>query len=302
MTMTSVLGHLISHDFTTEYNDWKSVPPESLFEAPIQKYVTPDMSSIKANLETEARKSGMLIIWTDCDREGENIGAEIVEICCKANPKLDVYRARFSAVNNQEIYRAIRTLDRLDYRKSEAVEARLELDLRIGASFTRLQTLHIQQLFPSFRGKVISYGPCQFPTLGFVVDQYLRMKNFVPEPFWNIECVLKKEEKTVNLSWKNGHLFDQLACLILYVRMTGEHDGVITAASTSPTSKWRPLPLRTVELQKFGASYLKIPSYKIMSVSYRLIGRLPRLCTTKDTSAIQEPKLTCLKTLLISKN
>ena len=29
-------------------------------------------------------------------------------------------------------------------------------------------------------------GPCQFPTLGFIVDRYLKHKNFVPEPFWKI--------------------------------------------------------------------------------------------------------------------
>ena len=214
----------------------------------------------------EARKCQMLIIWTDCDREGENIGAEIVEICSKVNQRMDIYRARFSAVNNQEIYGALGYLDRLDYKKSEAVEARLELDLRIGASFTRLQTLHIQQRFPQFKGKVISYGPCQFPTLGFVVDQYLRMKNFISEPFWSMDCVLEKEKKQVNLSWSNGPVYDQLSCLLLYVGCTQQMDGVITSVIASPTSKWQPLPLRTVELQKFGASYLKIPSYKIMSV------------------------------------
>ena len=46
MTMTSVLGHLISHDFPTEYNDWKSVPPENLFNAPINKFVTPVWSVV----------------------------------------------------------------------------------------------------------------------------------------------------------------------------------------------------------------------------------------------------------------
>jgi len=38
------------------------------------------------------------MIWTDCDREGENIGAEIVKICRQAKPNIVVKRARFSAI------------------------------------------------------------------------------------------------------------------------------------------------------------------------------------------------------------
>jgi DNA topoisomerase-3 len=38
------------------------------------------------------------MIWTDCDREGENIGAEIAKVCRKANPNIVVKRARFSAI------------------------------------------------------------------------------------------------------------------------------------------------------------------------------------------------------------
>jgi len=30
-------------------------------------------------------------------------------------------------------------------------------------------------------------GPCQFPTLGFVVRRYLEVERFIPEPFWKIE-------------------------------------------------------------------------------------------------------------------
>lgn len=47
---------------------------------------------------TEARQATHLMIWTDCDREGEAIGHEIVQVCRKANPRLIVKRARFSAI------------------------------------------------------------------------------------------------------------------------------------------------------------------------------------------------------------
>ena len=38
------------------------------------------------------------MIWTDCDREGENIGAEIANVCRGAKRDIIVRRARFSAI------------------------------------------------------------------------------------------------------------------------------------------------------------------------------------------------------------
>jgi hypothetical protein len=35
-----------------------------------------------------------------------------------------------------------------------------------GAAFTRFQTLRIRKAFPNLADKLISYGSCQFPTLG----------------------------------------------------------------------------------------------------------------------------------------
>jgi DNA topoisomerase-3 len=40
----------------------------------------------------------------------------------------------------------------------DAVEARRELDLRIGAAFTRLQTLRLRQRIRDLDNRVISYG------------------------------------------------------------------------------------------------------------------------------------------------
>ena len=46
----------------------------------------------------------------------------------------------------------------LDDRQVHAVAARIELDLRLGASFTRFQTLSLQTLGGDLAERVISYG------------------------------------------------------------------------------------------------------------------------------------------------
>ena len=61
---------------------------------------------------------------------------------------------------------------------------RQEIDLRIGASFTRFQTLLLRDTIN--RQGVVSYGPCQFPTLGFIVERHQQIEKFIPEKFWQI--------------------------------------------------------------------------------------------------------------------
>jgi DNA topoisomerase-3 len=53
---------------------------------------------IASNIEAQARFASILFIWTDCDREGEHIGAEIRGIALKSNPNIQVWRARFSNI------------------------------------------------------------------------------------------------------------------------------------------------------------------------------------------------------------
>lgn len=78
---------------------------------------------------------------------------------------------------------------------ADAVKARQEIDLRIGASFTQLQTLSFKDvLFGNNTGKVLSYGPCQFPTLGFVVDRANKIKQFKSEDSWKVEMLIKLPE------------------------------------------------------------------------------------------------------------
>jgi DNA topoisomerase-3 len=78
MSMTSVSGHLLNFDFEEKYRKWWSCAPIQLFDLPVVKTCKSDsMMNIKKTLEKEAKRATWLIIWTDCDREGENIGFEV---------------------------------------------------------------------------------------------------------------------------------------------------------------------------------------------------------------------------------
>jgi DNA topoisomerase-3 len=182
-----------------------------------------------------------------------------------------VKRAKFSVVQHREIRQAWSNLTALDMRSAEAVDARSELDLRIGAVFTRFQTVNIKSRFEELLDKkVLSYGPCQFPTLGFIVDRYLRAKNFKEEPFWKIEVTLEKEGVNSNFTWNRGHLFDQGAVQAIFESLKEDPRAKITKVTSKPTSKWAPLPLTTVELQKLGSRFLKMSSDRIMAVAENL--------------------------------
>ncbi|KAK9765124.1 DNA topoisomerase, variant 3 [Basidiobolus ranarum] len=173
----------------------------------------------------------------------------------------------------REIHLACQNPMNLDIRQVDAVDARTELDLRIGAAFTRFQTLKLTPKFHELDQKLISYGPCQFPTLGFIVDQFLRVENFVPEDFWKIEVSVNRDDGVAKFNWKRSCLYDQLICLVLYERCVENSIATVTSVKSKPTSKWKPLPLTTVELQKSGTRFLKISSDRIMTVAESLYNR-----------------------------
>jgi DNA topoisomerase-3 len=133
-----------------------------------------------------------------------------------------------------------------------------------------MQTMALQNMIPTQgeeRGKLISYGSCQFPTLGFVVDRYLRVRNFVPEPFWYIKIAHSKTNIDVKFNWRRGHLFDRMAVIIIFERCLLSKAAKVVKMAKKPTKKWKPLPLTTVELQKNGSRFLRMTSQEVMKVA-----------------------------------
>ena len=92
-------------------------------------------------------------------------------------------------------------------------------------------------------------GPCQFPTLGFVVARYNKVKNFKPEPFWFIYLSLTRpssdDDEPVDtvFTWRRGHLFNLQAAWGLYEAALEHATARVTKVTSKETKKWRAPPL-----------------------------------------------------------
>jgi DNA topoisomerase III len=69
-----------------------------------------------------------IVLWLDCDKEGENICFEVLDICRRNIPsskKQRVYRAKFSSIAKKDIQAAFEALKHgPNYNESVSVDAR----------------------------------------------------------------------------------------------------------------------------------------------------------------------------------
>jgi DNA topoisomerase-1 len=238
-TVVSLRGHILELDYPAEYNDWGGVPPvDMVYAEPIKKV---KVKSILNKIGDLVKTSDEIIIATDFDREGELIGMETVTA---VNADLSkVKRARFSALTKGEVERAFSELTEPDRRLADAAEARQIIDLSWGAVLTRLVSLSSGQVGKNF----MSVGRVQSPTLKVLVDRHEEIENFVPVPFWSVECkfgmLAFKGEHEKNPFWKKEDA-DNVMSII-----SDAKTGKIVKYEVSTKEEYRPAPFDTTMMQ-----------------------------------------------------
>ena len=135
------------------------------------------LKAIRAALKTADR------VWlaTDCDREGQLIGQEILEHC---RYRGDVMRVMFTAQDAETIRGAFRRArpNGEHIRLYEAAVARRQADQIYNLSLTRTATVTLGR---DSRG-VIGIGRVKTPTLAIACRRELEIREFVPKAYFEV--------------------------------------------------------------------------------------------------------------------
>ncbi|KAK6626129.1 DNA topoisomerase 3-beta-1 [Polyplax serrata] len=274
--MTSVCGHIMTLEFSGKYNSWDKVDPVELLSCPTEKKEATPKLRMPYFLSQEARGCDYLILWLDCDKEGENICFEVihaVQHSLKADIRRGdvVYRARFSAITEKDIKAAFANLVMPNENEARSVDARQELDLRIGCAFTRFQTKFFHGKYGDLDAALISYGPCQTPTLGFCVQRHDEIQTFKPEPYWVLQMSIKTEQgEEATLEWERVRCFEKEAAIMFLTQVREFKETKVASVVSKQMSNAKPLALNTVELMRVASSGLGMGPHHAMQIAERL--------------------------------
>ena len=287
VTATSVIGHLLSTDFDEDDASVTGHDPATLYGSRTRKIAESSTKKyqLDEHLVRAAREADYLFLWLDCDREGENICFEVLTILRANGLFLDearVHRAKFSAVAEADVKRAFARPGRLNDHESQAVDARQELDLKIGCSFTRFLTRKfLDGARATFRDPalhVLSYGPCQTPTLYLCVARDSEIRAFVARPFWTLHARAVfdvpgggKRRVEVDLEWSRKRTFveaEATAALEVCRRAGGR--GRVSDVKVGNRTKKPPLGLNTVAMLRGASMGLGLSPQRCMEVAEKL--------------------------------
>jgi DNA topoisomerase I len=232
-------GHIVELDYPRELSEWSFETLPKLLETTPEKRVTEQ--GIVGTLQSMVRGFDRVIIATDFDREGELIGQECLELLLKVHPKIEVLRARYSALTREEIEQSFTHPAKVDYALAAAAEARQEIDLVWGALLTRYLSLTAGQRGRGF----LSVGRVQTPTLALLVERDQAIKEFVPTPFWEITAEAEKADETFRLKHAHGIWEQKAEADAVYQKLSGAKDGTVREFKEEETRRRPPVPFST---------------------------------------------------------
>lgn len=169
--------------------------PESEFGIDIENNFEPTYTILKDKkkvcdiLKSAAKKSDVIYLCPDPDREGEAIAWHIQEILKEALKKgAQLKRVTFNAITKEAVLKGLDHPRDIDHSLVDAQQARRLLDRIVGYKISPILNKRIQR----GRGEGVSAGRVQSVALKLVVDREKEIEAFVPIEYWKLAALLQK--------------------------------------------------------------------------------------------------------------
>lgn len=175
--------------------------PKSKLGVDIEEDFEPQYINIRGKgdvikeLKKESKNASQIFLATDPDREGEAISWHLA--CILGIPPEEVQRIEFNEITKDKIKDAISKPRGIDQGLVDAQQARRVLDRLVGYQISPLLWKKVQ--------KGLSAGRVQSVALKILCDREEEIKNFVPQEYWTVSALFKKDKEfTAKLIKKNG--------------------------------------------------------------------------------------------------
>lgn len=222
-----------------------------------------------SNLKKIAKKAGFIYFATDEDREGEAIAWHLSQIL--KQPEDKTKRIAFHEITKEAVENALANPRDIDLNLVNAQQARRILDRLVGYKLSPFLWKKIA------RG--LSAGRVQSATLRLVVDRENEIKKFIPEEYWSIEALFKKENSGKNFSAFLYKIKDQLLDKMSLhseeqtKKILEDINGasyIVSDIQKKEAKKNPPVPFTTSILQQEANKKLGFSSKKTMFVAQQL--------------------------------
>lgn len=221
-------------------------------------------------ISQESLASSSIVNACDYDLEGEIIGFNALVLCrSESKKKLEIFRAKFSTLTNEELRDSFRNLFRADQNFSCAGRIRHLTDFVWGVNLSRALSFST----PRDVGKsnqIITIGRVQGPTLSFVIERELARTCHVPVPSWSITCQLEKSGIQFSVRYLDSPLHSHEAAERIYKGVSTAETATADNVSTATLSVPPRYPFDLGELQKEAHRIYRLSPSLTLSICQKL--------------------------------
>ncbi|WP_299593217.1 DNA topoisomerase [uncultured Tateyamaria sp.] len=256
-------GHIIRlatpEEVNPEWQQWSCdlLRPASGFY-PFSEDTAAGKDKLLREVRTALADADRVIIATDCDREGQAIGENLIRYL---KFKGQVLRAMFNAEDVQSLQEAFENLspnpDHL--RLYQAAVARAQVDQIANLSATRAATVVLK---PTGMRGAMGVGRVRTPTMGIVCKRQIEIDSFRPRAYWDLWLEVEHNNEPLRLKHRPSEetrLYDraEAEALVSQMRLWNGPLSVVKEEKRQSPPKLNDLPALQIYAARWGWSAKK---------------------------------------------